>query len=65
MFVRKGALAAVMIFCLIVSLDAAWGQTGPVVPFPKKSSLWFNSPPLSMSMLRGKGIVLYFFEEGG
>ena len=32
-------------------------------PFPTDPNAWINSGPLSVSGLKGKGIVLYFFEE--
>jgi thiol-disulfide isomerase/thioredoxin len=32
-------------------------------PFPTDPNSWINSGPLSVSGLKGKGIVLYFFEE--
>jgi hypothetical protein len=35
----------------------------PIPPFPADPAAWVNSGPLSASSLKGKGIVLWFFEE--
>lgn len=34
------------------------------VELPRDPRAWFNSSPVSLQTLRGKGVVLYFFEEG-
>ncbi len=62
----KGSLPALIAagLCLLVSLDAARGQSEPAVRLPGNPAQWINSPPLSLRSLRGKGVVLYFFEEG-
>ncbi len=31
---------------------------------PQDSRLWFNVKPVTLDALKGKGVVLYFFEEG-
>lgn len=36
----------------------------PPPPFPTDPNAWINSGPLSASGLKGKGVVLWFFEEG-
>src|SRR5882757_9860652 len=35
----------------------------PAPPFPTDPNSWANSGPLSVGALKGKGIVLYYFEE--
>jgi thiol-disulfide isomerase/thioredoxin len=53
-------MLAVVIACLgWVALAAA--DQAP--EFPADPNAWINSGPLSVSGLKGKGIVLYFFEE--
>lgn len=31
---------------------------------PQDPRLWFNVKPVTLDALKGKGVVLYFFEEG-
>jgi peroxiredoxin len=45
----------------LVSVAAANAETAP--PFPSDPNAWINSGPLSVTGLKGKGIVLWFFEE--
>ncbi len=41
-----------------------WLSTrGKLIEFPASPDRWLNSAPLSLDGLKGKGIVLYFFEE--
>ncbi|MBS0204921.1 MAG: redoxin domain-containing protein [Planctomycetes bacterium] len=42
-------------------MPAAQAENAP--PFPTDPNSWINSGPLSVSALKGKGIVLWFFEE--
>jgi thiol-disulfide isomerase/thioredoxin len=35
----------------------------PAPPFPSDPAAWVNSGPLTVSGLKGKGVVLWFFEE--
>ncbi len=61
----KAFLAAVAAFGCTWALSArAQEHSGPQVRLPSNPAQWINSPPLSMRLLRGKGVVLYFFEEG-
>jgi hypothetical protein len=52
---------------LAILLAAALGRPAPAqdedLSLPPDRTRWLNSPPLSMEMLKGKGAVLYFFEE--
>lgn len=44
---------------------AAEGAVGQqAFELPQSPQAWLNSPPLSMESMRGKAVVLYFFEEG-
>ncbi len=49
-------------------LLAATCSTFPVqdstVSLPSNPAQWINSPPISAAAMKGKGVVLYFFEEG-
>ncbi len=36
----------------------------PELPLPQDPRAWLNSAPISTEAMRGKAIVLYFFEEG-
>lgn len=47
---------------LVVACCATSAGQDPVLPANPRA--WFNSAPMSLEMLRGKGVVLYFFEEG-
>lgn len=54
--------------CLLAAMIAGLGMfsaahADPAPPFPSDPNAWINSGPLSVSGLKGKGIVLYFFEE--
>ena len=42
-------------------MTAARAEQAP--PFPTDPNAWINSGPLSVGALKGKGIVLWFFEE--
>lgn len=46
----------------VLSSTAMHAADGPL-QLPADPSLWINSPPVSLESLRGKGVVLYFFEE--
>jgi thiol-disulfide isomerase/thioredoxin len=45
-------------FCLLIGTLAKAELRLPADP-----SLWINTPPVSFESLKGKGVVLYFFEE--
>jgi hypothetical protein len=34
------------------------------ISLPANSAQWLNSAPISLEAMKGKGAVLYFFEEG-
>ena len=34
-----------------------------VISLPANSGQWLNSAPISLEAMKGKGAVLYFFEE--
>ena len=34
------------------------------IQLPQDPRLWFNVKPIALEALKGKGVVLYFFEEG-
>lgn len=51
---------------LLVALTVCFAArlaTAASLELPGDPSLWINSPPVSLESLRGKGVVLYFFEE--
>jgi peroxiredoxin len=57
------------ILCLAVFFsipDAGHAQiaTSPSLELPQAGGAWINSEPISVAGMRGKSIVLYFFEEG-
>lgn len=49
-----------------LSLTTVRGQETGEVQFelPQNPRAWINSPPISTQAMKGKAIVLYFFEEG-
>lgn len=53
-------IATCVATCLVI-VNVAIADQAP--PFPSDPNAWLNSGPLSVSGLKGKGIVLYFFEE--
>lgn len=56
-------------FALLITIFAigstAHAQAGATQDFalPTAPEYWLNSPPLSSDILRGKGVVMWFFEE--
>jgi hypothetical protein len=50
--------ASAMLAAMLIPA-AAWAQE-----FEFKSSTWVNTRELSLERLKGKVVVLYFFEEG-
>ena len=62
LFSRRASvgLLCIGITCLAAAVDASAEQAPP---FPSDPNAWINSGPLSVSGLKGKGIVLWFFEE--
>jgi peroxiredoxin len=51
---------------LLLTFVVAAGASAADAPLrlPADPSLWINSPPVTLESLKGKGVVLYFFEEG-
>lgn len=48
--------------CLLLTATVTAQETE--FSLPANPAQWINSPPVSMEAIRGKGVVLYFFEEG-
>lgn len=48
---------------LFATVCAALQAQDNAVSLPMNPVQWINSPPISMSAMKGKGAVLYFFEE--
>ena len=57
---NAGRLLPALIACLGMVAEVRADQAPP---FPTDPNVWINSGPLSVSGLKGKGIILYFFEE--
>ena len=55
---RISAMIAALIFCGLMS------EQTQAIEFPEDVRAWINSPPISVESMRGKSIVLYFYEEG-
>src|SRR5262245_41779356 len=64
---RKGDVMRCLSFCglgIVVCLMAA--RPAAAVEnelFPSEPAAWINAPPLSAEMLKGKGAVIWFYEE--
>jgi peroxiredoxin len=56
---RAITLALLLNLALIATGIAAESD----LKLPQDPALWINSPPVTLESLRGKGVVLYFFEE--
>ncbi len=60
-----GCTAGWLLMAGLVCSAAAQTADLPKAPdFPADPRAWLNSPPLSLEMLRGKGAVLWYYEEG-
>jgi thiol-disulfide isomerase/thioredoxin len=58
----SAALPKVLISLILLS--AKWVKAEEAVELlPREASAWLNSPPLTTDALKGKGVVLWFFEE--
>src|SRR5688572_19238738 len=55
--------AAAVIAVLCIAAGAIADET-PGNLLPTNPSMWLNSPPLSAEALKGKGVFLWFYEEG-
>lgn len=53
----------VLIALVVCSGLCSIARADQAPPFPSDPNAWVNSGPLSVSALKGKGIVLYYFEE--
>ena len=53
---------AVLAAVTFANLSVAWGQETADL-LPSDPAAWINSPPLSAEALKGKGVVLWFYEE--
>ncbi|HBJ34490.1 MAG TPA: hypothetical protein DDZ51_06945, partial [Planctomycetaceae bacterium] len=51
-------------FAIPTASHAQLAATQPTLELPPSSGAWINSEPISLAGMRGKSIVLYFFEEG-
>jgi hypothetical protein len=49
---------------LLVVAAAGVSRAADGVTFPEDPKQWVNAQPVTAEMLQGKGVVLYFFEEG-
>jgi len=48
--------------CCLFLAGAAFAEDDPEL-LPHDPAVWLNSPPLTVEALKGKGVVLWFFEE--
>ena len=63
-FTRRGSLLASVVL-LVIAADAR-GQAAPLgqLQLPTDPAAWINADPISLQVLAGKGVVLWFYEEG-
>src|SRR5690349_3653751 len=54
-------LGALMGLGAFTRMQATAADTAELLP--RDPAAWLNSPPLSVEALKGKGVVLWFFEE--
>ena len=57
----KERVAVGLVLMLVCSNLAAQDRG---MSLPTDSGQWLNSAPISLEAMKGKGAVLYFFEEG-
>lgn len=57
-------LCGVAAFFSIANASHAQTATEPTFELPQAAGMWINSEPISVAGMKGKSIVLYFFEEG-
>jgi thiol-disulfide isomerase/thioredoxin len=60
--VRRCELAICLAFLLSVVVTAYAADSSADL-LPTDPAMWLNSPPLTMESLKGKGVVLWFYEE--
>jgi thiol-disulfide isomerase/thioredoxin len=62
---RSTCLLAVLLVSATCFASLAYSAEGSASPeLPQNVSQWLNFQPVSVENLKGKGVVLYFFEEG-
>ena len=63
-FTRRGSLLASVVL-LVIAADAR-GQAAPLgqLQLPTDPAAWINADPISLQVLAGKGVGLWFYEEG-
>src|SRR5690242_16105341 len=62
--IASACLAASLAWSLSFCSPAKAQQSAPGgLVLPSSPESWMNAPPLSMENLKGKGVVLWFFEE--
>jgi len=61
-FLYLTGLAALAAIATAAQPHEAWGQATADL-LPSDPAAWINSPPLSTETLKGKGVVLWFYEE--
>jgi hypothetical protein len=49
---------------ILMGVCSAVAAQEPGISLPANSGQWLNSAPISLDAMKGKGAVLYFFEEG-
>src|SRR5262245_28715044 len=54
-------LAAAAALCLLQASSVGAADSSELLP--RDPAMWLNSPPLTAESLKGKGVVLWFFEE--
>lgn len=50
--------------CFLSLFTAVAHAADAPIKLPADASRWINSPPVTLESLKGKAVVLYFFEEG-
>jgi thiol-disulfide isomerase/thioredoxin len=54
--------SAALVCCSLTACPAGGQETGEQL-LPANPAMWLNSPPLNTETLKGKGVVLWFYEE--
>src|SRR5436190_17656623 len=57
------ASAAATAFAFVFAATAAFAAESSPELLPSDPTMWLNSPPLTAEALKGKGVVLWFYEE--
>jgi peroxiredoxin len=48
---------------LVLALSGGTSIAANAIQLPTDPARWMNSPPVSLEAMKGKGVVIYFFEE--